>query len=284
MKRLLLALLFLLAFAADASACNRCGIFGRGCRFVSHAVVQQVAYTPPVAASQNFIFNNTFPVPHLAQQAQSVYGYSLAAAPYSFDSTAYMDRASRFQELALETAQTGINGFNANAAAATALADSVDRRTKNAMVALATIQANQQQPAQVNATGTVQTTTTRYSVRNGQIFVDNDPPNNGNQQDFSANALQSCARCHDGTGQHHEPRDVVLDGSRPIDWAMYERCFDSVRSGKMPKGVNLSAAERFAVLKELPRLMVENQAQQPAPLPAPPQPQQPIDPNRPPNF
>lgn len=268
-----------LLICSSADACPRCGIFGRGCRFVSHAVVQQqaVAYSPP-AVTQNLIFNNSFPTPFLSQ-GNSVYGYSLAAAPYTFDSTAYMDRASRFQELALETAQQGINGFNANAAAATALADAVDRRTKNAMVALAAINANQQSPVPTVASAALSAqaapTVTRFTVtlREGQApVVTTDPPQRdpnvppappGPFQAFAAGQalLQQCGRCHDGTGLHHEPKTVVLNGTQAIDQALYEKCLDQINSGKMPKDAPLTSQPIANAVRDDLRALIRQAAQ-----------------------
>lgn len=243
-----------------AEACDRCGLFGNKCRFQSHHVVQQVAaYTPPaVNQTQNFVFQNSFPVPSLTQQGSSVYGYSLAAAPYTFDSAAYLDRAARFQELALETAQQGINGFNANAQAATALADSVDRRTKNAMVALAAINANQQQPSAASANN-VQTFTMRATVRNGQLTIENGPPAEapstqpvtavpGGVQAFGANVLTACARCHDGNGTGGTPTTFRLDGTQEITPELHDRSLALIKSGKMPppgKSQPLSESQRI---------------------------------------
>lgn len=265
------AMLILAASAATSNACDRCGIFGRGCRFQSHHVVQQVAYTPPaVSQSQNFVFNNTFPTGLLTQQGSSVYGYSLAATPYTFDSTAYLDRAARFQELALETAQQGINGFNANAQAATALADAVDRRTKNAMVAIAAINANQQQPS-ASAANNVQTFTMRATVRDGVLSIENQPPGQtqpttGNSPPAAFQALGAgswnavsalCGKCHDGTGQHHEPKTSDFSGLRvPLDDKLTELAIDKVTSGEMPPkpARPLSDAQKLEVINGLRRM------------------------------
>lgn len=267
----LIVLLCLASLASQADACGRCGLFGRGCRFSSHVVVQQAyapAYAAPAASVQNFVFSNSFPVPYL-QQGNTAFGYSLAAAPYSFDSAAYMDRASRFQELALETAQTGINGFNANAAALTGLADAVDRRTKNTMLAIAGIQANQQSAAPGANANAFQTYTLRATVRNGVLSIEREEPQPqpgvvdpglpvpGGVQAFDSNGLLSCAKCHDGRGTHHEPKEVILDGSVALDDRTYQRVVQSVGMGKMPPQSNLSWEDRSAVIANLAKLLAK---------------------------
>lgn len=122
MKRLLpiLALLLVpLLLAADATACARCGLFGRKCRFASHhvAVVDSFAGYGAVG-NTTFNFVNAFP-PNLpiAAQGQSVYAYSLAAQAYSVDPAAVLAQAARLTTNAQALSSDGLAGYSALAQA-----------------------------------------------------------------------------------------------------------------------------------------------------------------------
>lgn len=250
-----LALILVLSLAADASACHRCGIFGRGCHFNSNHVAQQVAYTPPAAASTNFVFNNTFPTPYLlGQQGNSVYGYSLASAPYQLDANLFMDRAARFTELALQSSDDANRAFAANTASAMALNDSADRRTKNTLLALSAIQAN-------SATnGSPQTLSFQATVTNGRLSIKRLDDPGAPPQQFSASAVTSsvCASCHDGKGGPGKgPVDLVLDGSAAITEEQYHKSLLAVIGGKMPPAPrpSLSDPEKAAVAAQLCKLL-----------------------------
>ena len=89
-KLLLLSLILVAIVAADASACTRCGLFGRRCRFFS-GHVDAVAVTPYVAATPtNLVVQNNYNAPNgaaafLAPQGNSVYGLAQASQPYYLD-------------------------------------------------------------------------------------------------------------------------------------------------------------------------------------------------------
>lgn len=239
-----------------AEACDRCGVFGRRCHFSQQQVVQQVAYTPPAANQQTtFNFVNSFPTPYLlsGQQGSSVYGYSLAAAPYTLDANLFMDRAARFTELALQSSDDANKAFAANTAQAMALNDSADRRTKNTLLALSAIQANSD-PATTQKPLSFQAT-----VTNGRLSIRQIDPQQPNPLGGTpgagvppGSALAACAKCHDGSGKNRTPQGFSLDGSQQITAEQYAKCIDLMSKGEMPPGNRpLSPAEAIAVTDAL---------------------------------
>lgn len=245
MNRLLFGIVLAMTALAvcSADACNRCGIFGRGCHFNNHHVahVQQVAYVPPAANQQTtFNFVNSFPTPYLlsGQQGSSVYGYSLASAPYQLDANLFMDRAARFTELALQSSDDANKAFAANTAQAMALNDSADRRTKNTLLALSAIQANgdpnsNQKPLSFQAT----VTNGRLSIRQieggqtGSALTGSGPRG---PTASSLGALSLCAKCHDGSGKNGTPATFSLDGNSTISQVVFDASIAQMKAGKMP--------------------------------------------------
>lgn len=91
--------------AAEASACNRCGIFGRGCRYYSAStyVAPVVAAAP---ASQNvYVIQNSYPAPLVGQGTSAVVsngGYQSLTLPL-FDPTAYFSQSLQLIKAANDT-------------------------------------------------------------------------------------------------------------------------------------------------------------------------------------
>ncbi len=254
----LLVCLTVLMCGSSANACNRCGLFGNRCSFNSHHVVQQVAYQAPAAqaSSTNFVFNNTFPTPYLlsGQQGQSVYGYSLASAPYTLDANLFMDRASRFTELALQSSDDANKAFAANTASAMALNDSADRRTKNTLLALSAIQSNGDPnpnakalsfQATVGSNGRLSIKQIEATTVTGGTRPAGIPP---------SFALGLCSKCHDGSGAGGAPPALVLDGSKQLLPAQFDACVAKMAAGEMPppaKMPPLSPAEAVNITAAL---------------------------------
>lgn len=241
MNRLITVTAFLItAFAVSitAEACNRCGIFGRGCHF-AHQQVSCVQAAPAAAtnASTNFVFNNTFPTPYLlsGQQGSSVYGYSLASAPYHLDANLFMDRAARFTELALQNSDDANKAFAANTAQAMALNDSADRRTKNTLLALSAIQANSD-PNQTQKPLSFQATVTngRLSIRQIEGGQSGSALTGSGPRGPTGFALGLCSKCHDGSGKNGTPQGFSLDGSQTITQGQYDASIAKIKSGEMP--------------------------------------------------
>lgn len=294
-RPLCLLIVACLCCTSTADACNRCGVFGRGCRFSYSSYYYPSYYTPtyyqPPATQQNFIFNSTYPQPlsspaSLLSPSNSVYGYSLAAQSYAVDPAQVLDRSGRLAEIAIQGGQKALDGYNTAAGNTLALVAESDRRTKNAIVALSAIEANQAAPAQGQALSF------RATVQNGQLSLerieaekpasgngvppghykpepgwDHAPiplqPNNPHCQppaatdgrlSLRAGGVKACASCHDGKGTKKTPTRFTLDGSGPLAVDDYELAKADVESGRMPPGVKLSDAEKFTTLAELARL------------------------------
>jgi hypothetical protein len=291
MTRLLIPLLLGLLFAADASACNRCGLFGNKCRYsyaqkyyypVSYAA--PVVYTPP-SNVQNFVFNNSYPV---AAFGNSVYGYSLAAQAYSVDAGQVLDRAGRLAELAFTSGTRAIGDFNDAAGSALALSAEASRQQQNTLLALSAIQANQQPAAS-------QSLSFKASVQNGKLSIQRIeadhfaepgkmvqappvqapvvqapvggtlrplqdphgelPPPAPGALSLQFNGLATCASCHDGTGKKDTPPGLIIDGQTALTEEQYRAAVRMVVSGKMPPRSSWSDDQKSAVLAEMARLI-----------------------------
>lgn len=250
----LIALGLVALFATEADACGRCGLFGRHCRF--HHVAHEQYIAPVVVQQQpdvqNFVFNNTFPVPFLAGQGSSVYGYSLAASAYTFDPNLFLDRSARLTELALQTAKAGNDGASAAVQGVLAANDAADRRAKNTVLALAAMEANGQGAAQVPQSF-------RVSIVGGRLSIERiEPDAPGNADAPAPFAAFSCAACHDGQGgANRPPADSIIDGKTPLAEDRYRRAVKRVADGSMPPNSQLSAEDKAAVYAELARQLAK---------------------------
>jgi hypothetical protein len=290
--------LLLSLFAPSASACNRCGVFGRGCRFQSSysstyyaPVVHAAATHDHVATTQNFIFNNSYPVPSLGApvgspvglpNGNSVYGYSLAASAYNVDPAQILDRSARLAEVAINGGQKALNDHNQTVQGALQLGADIDRRTKNTMLALAAIGSNQQ-PTDGNA----QPLSLKATVKDGRLSIESLPGNsagdaagNGGQCNGGSSCsscspnkpspnpppaprpnptglygVKQCAVCHDGRGTNKTPTTFALDGSQPISDATYKLCAAAVMNGTMPPKLALDDNQKLGVLADLAKLV-----------------------------
>lgn len=234
----LIAGLLMGVVTADASACGRCGLFGRRCRFSSHHVAA-VAYAPPT--STNIIFNNLYPAsPYLlAQGGQSIYGVQTAAGAYGDSPALFMDRAARFTELALQQSGDATAAFNETGRLALELNDAADRRAKNTALALSAMEANREPSSQV----------LQIQIQDGVMSIVQPPA----AQPLEAPAIVTavtCAKCHTGD---KPPKGIVLDGSQPFD---LEKAMAAVIAGKMPPKLPapLTPSEKAAVNAGLFRL------------------------------
>ena len=269
MKRIACALALIAMFASDLSACHRCGLFGRRCRFSHHVVHQQVAYVPPVT-SQNFIFNNLWPAPYLlAPQGNSVYGVQQASAAYAENPAFYMDRAARFTDRAFDLAQTGQQMFKENSALAIQASNDMDRRATNAQIAALAMEANR---GTVQQTFSVQIQDGKMSIVQPQQVQAQQP--SGPQQLAQAN---SCGSCHNGSGANGVPRAVVLDGSVNISQQLLERSNLRIMEGTMPPNSKLTPPQKAFVMASLASLLQRAPVLDQGP-PPPPEPESPLPP------
>lgn len=106
MRSIILSLVMLVISASPAFCCGKCGIFGRGCRFASHAPVHHVPHVEKAvvreASVQNFVFNNIAPAGDLAPRGDTIYGLSRALDYNAPSSALYQDNLRRLIDLGTE--------------------------------------------------------------------------------------------------------------------------------------------------------------------------------------
>jgi mono/diheme cytochrome c family protein len=246
----------LLCVPMDAEACNRCGLFGRGCRFQATSYYYPVVQQEHPASVQNFVFNNSYPV---APLGNSVYGYSLAATAHGLDAAQVLDRSARLVEMAITSGQRALGEHNATVQGALQLGADIDRRTKNTLLAVSAIQANQDSAAAASS----QSLSFKATVTNGRLAIESlDPPAGDGQRDGAAAqalgtySLRQCAACHDGRGTNKTPTSFSLDGTMQLSREQLEACATAVIEGRMPPAdrAQLDLKAKLSVAGELARL------------------------------
>ena len=259
MIRYVLLVLILLGLAVDASACNRCGLFGRKCRFASHHVAH-VPYVAP-ATTTNFVFNNTFPAPFLlAGQGSSVYGVQQASAAYLDRPEFFMDRAVRLEELRTVNAERGYQQFQESGRLAMSLNSAENLRANNTMLALAAMEKN---------TGAYQQTLAVRIDSGGNVSY-SQPQAVTQAGPLALTQSQSCGACHDGRGTKGAPKHIILDGSVEVDDLTLTASFAEITKGTMPPGSKLTDPQKDVVKASLARLLARPRGVlEPLPPPAP---------------
>ena len=263
--RAAILLLVLACFADSADACNRCGLFGNRCRFAVQThyppkyYVPAVTYTPP---SQNFIFNNSYPTPLLAQ-GNSVYGFSLAAQAYTLDPAQVLDRSGRLAELAFASGQKAIDDFNTTAGNALALSADASRRSQNTLLALSAMQANEQPAQSLSFRATVTDGKLSLQRIEGESQAQTAPqcetcqPKDGDTLSLKMPAVltlsATCGRCHDGTGKNETPKGLTIDDQtvQTASAADRELWADKIWTGEMPPKSKLTKSQRLSVMSKL---------------------------------
>lgn len=265
MIRYVLPVLLLLGLAVDASACGRCGLFGKRCRFQSHHVAHVAPVVQPTVT--NLVFNNTFPAAfNLSPLGSSVYGVQQASAAYAPRPDYFMDRAVRLEELRTVNAERGYQQFQESGRLAMQLNAAENLRANNTALALAAMEKN---------TGAYQQTLSVRIDSGGNVTYGQAQAvtQAGPQQLLQA---QSCGSCHNGRGTNGAPKHIILDGSVEIDQPTLEASFAQIGSGKMPPGAKLSEAQKEIVRASLARMLAKapilDQGQPPVPEPPSPQP------------
>lgn len=256
MKRLLLLtltpLLLLALFAADASACSRCGVFGRGCRFNSHhaaaVVVADAGYAAPAGATTFNILNlNNGQLP-LAGQGATVYGvdsakpysFSLAAQAYGVDPASVLNQAARLTTNAQALASDGLNGFNVTAQAQLSGQTEVAKILAQGQTATAALLAAKG----ADAAPAVTSFNFKASVENGQWKVESLTP--AGAANVAALAVgdplttlvnQKCVACH---GADNPKGGLNLSLLASADAASFKRLIERIEdpepAKRMPKG------------------------------------------------
>ena len=253
---------------SDASACGRCGLFGRACKFSSHHQ-QAVAVAVPVvsAAPEVLVVNNVYPPANggaalLAQQGGTVYGLQAAALQYRVDPAETLRQAAELARDAQRLAETGLNGYQTSASLALQLQASTDDTLAKGVAASAVLSAAGLNPQVQQLTSPQSLRITRGAdgrwnveqLDQGQVAAQLElraASKQTPQRQSSGSLLdQHCAKCHgrdkaapDGglyvfPGQSI-PRESLLEAIRLVD------------AGKMPKGQELSSDVRAGIIREL---------------------------------
>jgi mono/diheme cytochrome c family protein len=243
---------------ADAWACSRCGIFGRGCRFGHHHEVQAAAViAAPVIQPPSIAIVNNYPPANgaaatlIAGQGGTVYGLSTAVQAYQLDPAAVLRQAAELTKGAQQLAQQGLQGYGQTAALALTL-----QASQPAIAAAITQPVVHQAPQSL-----------RIELRDGKWQVVQDapatatpapapePPGEASTPQPVASARgfalvnKHCGQCH-GV-QLATPKGGVYLGGENRDCKIDLKAVAAVMAGKMPPGSKLSESDRAALVMEL---------------------------------
>jgi len=270
--------LLLLLFAHEAHACQRCGLFGNRCRFVSRPVVQQHVVSQPVAVApvatyqspDVFVVQNNYPQPNgtiglLAQQGTSVYGYQAAAAAYFVNPAETLRQAAELAKAASATASIGLTGYNETARTQLTLQAAIAEPLAKGQAAAQVLgaaglsapssqsqsfalrisqdsagrwQVTQADPAQVSATV------------HAEINEHSTPTVPARPVNGASVLAAKCARCH-GLNLTEPKGGMFLDAGHPLDCATVVKAIKQVKSNKMPPDGGLTDQEKGLLLDEL---------------------------------
>lgn len=260
-----LAVLLVSCLASDASACGRCGLFGRACRFQSHHVAA-VAVTPIVqAAPEVFVVNNVYPPANggaalLAQQGGTVYGLQAAALQYRVDPAETLRQAAELARGAQRLAETGLTGYQTSASLALQIQSGVDDTLAKGVAASAVLSAAGLNPAQQQAASQSLRITRgvdgKWAVEQlgpGEVAAqlevraESKPPK---QQASGSLVDRHCGRCHGAEKSQPDGGLYVYSGAS-LSEAQRNRAAQAVVSGEMPRGQQLPSEVRLDVIREL---------------------------------
>lgn len=231
----------LFTFLADASACGRCGIFGRGCRFAASA-----HHVPHVAAKevvqrdviQNLIFNNIAPPGDLAPRGTTVYGLSRALEFNAPNSALYLDNARRSLEVSSE--------FTSAARGLDSEILDVERTNARGRAVEAAFRALRE-----DTTETTRSTTTTIRLRNGvPVFDEQDELPPVPRAPLAVGAL-TCTKCHGPEGKAFKA--FPMDG--PITFERYLQGKAEIEAGRMPPNAGLNETQQDHAVLQLGRLV-----------------------------
>jgi hypothetical protein len=229
----------LFAITSSADACNRCGIFGRGCRYVAPVYHAPVYKAPHVVKEvvqrdviQNLIFNNISPIGDLSPRGDTVYGVSRALEYSAPSSALYLDNTRRLIETASE--------FTAAARGLDSEILDVEKTNARGRAVEAAFRALRDE------TETTRSSTTRITLRNGIPVFEEEVPAEPIPQP-RAFAGFNCATCHGPEGK--AAKTFLMDG--PLSLDDFARAKEAVESGKMPPKSNLTEAEKLSLVAKL---------------------------------
>jgi mono/diheme cytochrome c family protein len=245
---------------ADACACSRCGIFGRGCRLGHHHEVQAAAViAAPVIQPPSIAIVNNYPPANgaaatlIAGQGGTVYGLSTAVQAYQLDPAAVLRQAAELTKGAQQLAQQGLTGYGQTAALALTL-----QASQPAIAAAITQPVVQPAPQSL-----------RIELRDGKWQVTQDAPPASPSAPAPATApaddappapagspargfalvSKHCGQCH-GV-QLATPKGGIYLGGENRDCKIDLKAVAAVMAGRMPPGSKLSESDRAALVMEL---------------------------------
>ncbi len=213
---------------SEASACNRCGLFGTKCRFApAH---HNVAVVAAAVQPQTVVVTNVYPNPIAAQgatvygysQGQS-YGYQAASLGNFIDPDRYLAQASKYLDTAQQLAGQGFSDFQATGTSL--LSQQLAGQTEVAKIQAA---AQVLEAAKSSATQP-QSFSFRATVQNGQVTFDPATPvpaaegegmSLAGPTDYVTVLTSRCANCH---GPVNPKGGLDLTKSGVLDAAMMER-------------------------------------------------------------
>lgn len=255
--------------AETASACGRCGLFGRRCRFAHVAVVDQFAVTPYAAAPSVLTIQNNYNAPNgaaafLAPQGQTVYGLTQAAQPYILSPDAVLRQAAELTKGAQSLAQQGLTGYQQTASLALTLSASQPAIQAAALTAPQQLNAGRSSSQSIkltqNANGqwTVEAGTSDGAQAQPAVEQPTVPAAGVEQPQAElpqgpSLVAKHCASCH-GQDLAAPKGKLYFDAGLQLDCGPGMSAVKAVMSGKMPKGVALSPEEKGQLIQELAAL------------------------------
>ena len=260
----------LMLVAHESTACNRCGLFGNRCKFVSHHVaVAPVAYNKP----EIVVVQNNYPQPNgvaaLAQQGNSVYGLQAAALHQYVDPAAVLNQAAELARAAGATAQLGLSGYNTTAQMQLNLqAQTSLPLVKSAAAAQVLNAAGLSHPQAITGPVSLSLLIVQDQATGAWKIVEGQPQSLQNEQkppepapdraEARASVLHAkCSQCH-GVNLTEPKGDRYFDGGVALDCRDLVAALRAVKTDKMPKGSTLTPAEKGALMEELLSLVKED--------------------------
>lgn len=282
----------------EVDGCDRCGFRGRLCRIqqvqqVHHvAHVQHVAqvqqYAVPSASPEVLVVNNQYASPNgaaafLAPQGNTVYGFQGAAQAYALDPTAVLRQAMELTKGAQQLASQGLNGYNQTASVALQLNAGTNDTIARGIAASSVLQSagftassgqNQTQAMRIYRDeqgkwqveqGESVVARITASVQGGAAATNPEsnpapprPPAPSIAGTGPSMIRQHCASCH-GLTLTQPKGGLFFDAGHPLDCKSSLSAVRSVMNGKMPKGQQLAAEVRNALVDELLSLTNEGE-------------------------
>lgn len=255
--------LAMLAIAGEASACGRCGLFGRGCRFQSH---HHVVVAPAVIKQPEIlVIQNAFPQPNgaalLAQQGGTVYGYHAAALNYRLDPDAVLRQAADLARGAQSLAQVGLDGYNQSAGLALQLNAQIQEPLAKGVAASAVLSAaGLSQPGSGSSSQTLrirQDAGGRWQVEqidaqaelNARQAIERPPGPAPPLPAVDSIINAKCGQCH-GLELAEPKAGLYFGPGHQLDCASALKAVKAIRSGRMPLKQQLSAEDRETLVAE----------------------------------